>query len=200
MGNLTLLAAKLNAAVSNGPWAGTNGKRDALKKHDLLLLNRDLESFASEGWTDDSITRRTEDLVNKVAGIWAVPAGYTSSAVRDAARSSHAVDLSDLLSAGLLAAGQTIVPKAPNLRDRTGQILSDGRIDVDGQVFDTPSGAGYYLRKKSTNGWGFWLVDPKTKKSLASVRREYLEKSSLESNVIDDDDEDAGDDVADSPK
>src|SRR5439155_23182400 len=99
-----------------------------------------------------------------------------------------------------LAAGQTIVPKAPNLRDRTGQILSDGRIDVDGQVFDTPSGAGYYLRKKSTNGWGFWLVDPKTKKSFASVRREYIEKASLEANAIDDEDEDVGDDANDFQK
>ncbi len=199
LGNLTLLTAKLNGAVSNGPWAGDAGKKAALRKHDLLLLNRDLDSFSGEGWTDESITRRTEELIKRIVDIWTVPPGYKSSTVRDAARSSHSVDLSDLLSAGLLTVGQTVVPKMPNLRDRTGQILSDGRIDVDGQVFDTPSGAGYYLRKRSTNGWGFWLVDPNTKKSLASVRREYVEKSSLESNVIDDDDDDVGDDVIDSP-
>ncbi|PYS35713.1 MAG: hypothetical protein DMG14_26335 [Acidobacteria bacterium] len=80
----------------------------------------------------------------------------------------------------MINAGQTIVPKQPELRDRTGRILSDGRIEVDGQVFETPSGAGYYLRTRATNGWGFCLVDPNTKKSLASIRREYLEKSSLE--------------------
>jgi len=201
LGNLTLLTAKLNGAVSNGPWAGDTGKKEALRKHDLLLLNRDLDSFSGDGWTDESITRRTEELIRRIVDIWTVPPGYKSSTVRDAAVSIHSVDLSDLLSAGLLTAGQTIVPKALNLRDHTGQILSDGRIDIDGQVFETPSGAGYHLRKRSTNGWGFWLVDPQTKKSLASIRREYLEKSSLESSVIDDDDDDddAGDDVTDSP-
>ena len=77
-----------------------------------------------------------------------------------------------------------------DLRERTGQILSDGRIDVDGRLFDTPSGAGHYVRRKGTNGWRFWLLDPKTKKSLSSVRREYVERLSLESNVEEEDDND----------
>lgn len=199
LGNLTLLTGKLNGAVSNGPWAGENGKRAALRRHDLLLLNRDLDSFSPDEWTDDSITRRTEDLIKRVTDIWPVPPGYKSSTVRGTAPRFRSVDLLDLLSAGLLTAGQTIVPKAANLRGRTGQILSDGRIDIDGRVFDTPSGAGYHLRKRATNGWSFWLVDPKTKKSLASIRREYLEKSSLESNVIDDEDDNVGDDIPDAP-
>jgi hypothetical protein len=197
LGNLTLLTAKLNAAVSNGPWTGAAGKQIALKKHDLLILNRDLDSFSGDGWTDESITRRTASLIKNIVDIWSVPSGYKSSTVRDAPVSVHSVDLSELLSAGLLTSGQTIIPQALNLQEHVGQILSDGRIDIDGQVFDTPSGAGYHVRKRSTNGWSFWLVDPKTRKSLASVRREYLEKASLESNVVDDDDDGAGDDVTD---
>ena len=190
LGNLTLLTAKLNKAVSNGPWDGENGKRSELRKNDLLLLNRDLNGFSGNGWTDESITRRTGELINKIIDIWRVPPGYKSSTVRDAPASMHSVDLSDLLSAGLLASGQTIVPRMRDLRERTGQILSDGRIDVDGRLFDTPSGAGHYVRRKETNGWSFWLLDPKTKKSLFSVRREYVERLSLESNVEEEDDND----------
>ncbi|MCG3774328.1 MAG: hypothetical protein JW395_1147 [Nitrospira sp.] len=195
LGNLTLLNAKLNSAVSNGAWTGVAGKKAALKKYDLLILNRDLDSFASDGWTDESITRRTEALISIIRDIWSVPSGYKSSTKREAPLSSHSVDLAELLSAGSITAGQTIVPLALKLRDRVGQILSDGRIDIDGQLFDTPSGAGYYLRKKSTNGWSFWLVDPQTKRSLATVRREYVEKSSLESTALDEDDEEGGEDM-----
>ena len=191
LGNLTLLTAKLNAAVSNGPWSGDNGKKLALRKHDLLMLNRELESFSSDGWTDQAIIRRTQLLIDSICDIWRVPAGYRSSTVREAPVSQHPVDLSDLLSAGLLVAGQKIYPVALDLRDQMGQILSDGSIDVGGQVFDTPSGAGYHLRKRSTNGWSFWLVDRQTRKSLASIRREYREKASIESNAGEDDDEDS---------
>jgi hypothetical protein len=197
LGNLTLLTAKLNGAVSNGAWAGQNGKREALRKHDVLLLNRDLDSFSPDGWADDSITQRTEDLIKRIVDIWPVPAGHKSLTVRNTALSFHSVDLADLLSAGLINPGQMIAPKQQELRDRTGRVLSDGRIDIDGQVFETPSGAGYHLRKRATNGWSFWLVDPNTKKSLASIRREYLEKSSLESEAVDDDDDDAVDDISD---
>ena len=189
LGNLTLLTAKLNKAVSNGPWDGENGKRSELRKHDLLLLNRDLDGFSGNGWTDESIMRRTGELINKIIDIWRVPPGYKSSAVRDVAASMHSVDLSDLLSADLLASGQTLVPRMRDLQERTAQVLSDGRIDVDGRLFDTPSGAGYHVRGKATNGWSFWLIDPKTKKSLASVRREYIERLSLESNVVEDEDD-----------
>ena len=38
LGNLTLLTGKLNSAVSNGPWSGTNSKRAGLEGHDVLIL------------------------------------------------------------------------------------------------------------------------------------------------------------------
>jgi len=189
LGNLTLLTAKLNSAVSNGPWLGDTGKKAALKKHDLLILNRDLDSFSADGWTDAAIIKRTGALIQRVLDVWKVPPGYKSSTVRDVPLAGHSVDLSDLLSAGLITAGQKIFPQALNLREHIGQILPDGRIDADGQLFETPSGAAYHLRKKATNGWSFWLTDLQTKKSLASIRREYLEKASPESNLIDDDDD-----------
>ena len=189
LGNLTLLTAKLNSVVSNGPWLGDNGKKAALRRHDLLFLNRDLDSFSADGWSDAAIIERTGTLIQRVLDVWRVPPGYKSSTVRDIPLAGHSVDLLDLLSAGLITAGQKIFPKALNLREHIGQILSDGRIDAGGLVFETPSGAAYHLRKKATNGWSFWLTDLQTKKSLASIRRDYLEKASPDSNLIDDDDD-----------
>jgi hypothetical protein len=202
LGNLTLLTAKLNGDVSNSRWIGDKGKKAALRKYDVLILNRNLDLFSSDGWTDESIARRTETLISEIIDIWGVPSGYKSSTVRDVPRDVQSVDLSDLLSAGLLTAGQTIVPQPLSLRDQTGHVLSDGRIDINGRLFDTPSGAGHHVRKRSTNGWSFWLVDPQTGKSLASIRREYREKASLESDATDEDDDDdgAGDDVTNPPK
>lgn len=190
LGNLTLLTSKLNTKVSNGPWIGDHGKKAALVQHDLLLLNRELDSYGKSDWSDDAIANRTAALIGKVLAIWPVPPGHKSSTIRANTPSAHTVDLPELISAGLIIPGQVIVPKSTKLRDRIGCILSDGRIDIGGQVFDTPSGAGYYVRKRSTNGWSFWLVDVATKKSLASIRREYLEKSSLASDVGEEEEDD----------
>jgi len=197
-GNLTILSAKLNGRISNGPWLGETGKKAALRANDLLLLNRDLDSYCSTAWTDESIALRTSAVIDKLLSIWTVPPGYKSATVRAAVQSAHTVDLPELLSAGLVSVGQTIYPQSAALRERTGRILSDGRIDIGGMVFDTPSGAGYFLRKTHTNGWSFWLVDVGTKKSLASVRREYLERSSLITDMNDDEDE-QGDEPRPSP-
>jgi hypothetical protein len=188
-GNLTLLTAKLNSAVSNGPWLGVTGKKAALRKHDLLILNRDLDSFSAGDWTDETIIKRTQTLIEEILDVWNVPPGYKSSTMRAIPIAANSVDLSDLLSAGLITAGQKVFPQALNLREHIGQVLPDGGIDVGGNVFETPSGAAFHLRKKATNGWSFWLTDLQTKKSLASIRREYLEKAAPESNLIDDDDD-----------
>jgi Restriction Enzyme Adenine Methylase Associated len=99
----------------------------------------DLDSFSPDGWTDNSITERTDDLIKRIIDIWRVPAGHKSPTTRNTTLSFHSVDLADLLSAGLIAAGQTVVPKQQEFRDRRGQILSDGQIDIDRLVFDSPS-------------------------------------------------------------
>jgi hypothetical protein len=193
LGNLTLLTGKLNESVSNGPWQQQDderGKCITLREHDVLLINRDLDRYCEEGdWTDQSIEARTQKLVERIRNIWPVPPGHKSSTVRTASPVFHNVDLPDLLSDGLLSVGQTIFPSDRALRQHTGRILSDGRIEVDERVFDTPSGAGHYLRKRATNGWSFWLVDVETKKSLASLRREYLEKSGGGTNLIGEDED-----------
>jgi hypothetical protein len=45
---------------------------------------------------------------------------------------------------------------------------------VAGQIFESPSSAGIFIRKKSTNGWNFWRLDANGRRPLKTVRAEYL--------------------------
>ena len=75
LGNLTLLTRRLNSKVSNGPWAA---KRAALKEHDVLKLNMDLLDAGGELWNEESVRRRTNDVIQSIVEIWPVPAGHKS--------------------------------------------------------------------------------------------------------------------------
>ena len=55
-------------------------------------------------------------------------------------------------------------------------VLPDGRIDVDGHVFDTPSGAARWVSGKSENGWWFFNVGANDHRALAEVWNEYLDQ------------------------
>ncbi len=54
-----------------------------------------------------------------------------------------------------------------------------------------PSGAGAYVRAKRTNGWGFWLVDLSTGKSLKQVRAEYRDQMTVDGSGAEGEEEDA---------
>ena len=92
-------------------------------------------------------------------------------------REQHpAIDLevADLIGAGYLVAGQTLYSRPGKYGGHSGTILSDGRIEVAGQIFESPSSAGIFVRKKSTNGWNFWRLDANGRRPLKEVRAEYL--------------------------
>ncbi len=40
-------------------------------------------------------------------------------------------------------------------------IRRTGLISFDGKLYESPSGAGLAVRKKSTNGWAFWKYKDK---------------------------------------
>ena len=69
IGNLTLVTDKLNKSLSNGPW---REKREALKKHSILFLNRKLlpDDGAHEVWDESAIHKRSEELAGMIAEIW----------------------------------------------------------------------------------------------------------------------------------
>jgi hypothetical protein len=190
LGNLTLLTKKLNSTVSNGPWKGEHGKAAHLQEKDVLLLNSSLLAISADGWDERKINDRTKAMVDDVIDIWQVPKGHKSSALKREARVTIDDEVPDLLSAGYLTVGQTLYSGNSKHLGHTGTVLSDGRIDVNGQIFDSPSGAGYHLTKKATNGWSFWLVDLSTKKTLGQVREDYRDASSSGDGNIDNDSND----------
>src|SRR5262249_50312512 len=194
IGNLTLLASRLNAKVSNGPWLGENGKRHGLEGHDVMFLNRELLKTAGdkkqrEDWNDAAIRSRSDELSKYIIEIWPVPEGHRSEFSHEKVRPRQKLDLSDLLSAAWLKAGMSLFARRKKYSNSVATLLPDGRLDVGGIVYSAPSEAAKAITGKSTNGWWFFLVDQQSRRSLRQVRREYLE-----SFAVDLEDEESGDD------
>lgn len=177
LGNLTLLTTKLNSSVSNGPWTS---KSLELDKHDILLMNRQVRELGQDGWNEEHIESRTSKMIDAIISIWPVPAGHKSRIIQERAELQVKVGVIDLMTAGLISAGQTLYPKQHKHAGKVAQILDDGRIQTEDIIFDSLSLAGIQLRKRNTNGWTFWLVDEKTRKSMADLREEYRELIGLE--------------------
>jgi hypothetical protein len=191
-GNLTLLTGKLNSKVSNGPWLGDGGKRAGLEGHDVLFLNRELLHKAGNEWTDDSIRGRTRGLVEIILKVWPVPAGHRSSVARVRPGRRRKLQLLDLINGGALTPGMLLYPRQKKHAGLLATLLPDGRIEVGGMAFGSPSDAARKLTGHSINGWSFFLVDPGTRRSLRTVRNEYLDAM-----AVDAEDDDDGDDAED---
>jgi hypothetical protein len=190
IGNLTLLTSKLNTKVSNGPWLGSDGKRGGLERHDVLMLNRELLRKASDEWTDESLRLRTSELTEIVISIWPVPAGHRSPYIAAKPRRRKKIQVSDLIGAGALEPGITLFPRSKRFGERVATLLPDGRIEVNGKSFTSPSDAASAITGTQTNGWWFFLIDLSTRRSLRSVRRDYVDQL-----TVDVEDDETDDDV-----
>jgi len=75
MGNLTLLTAKLNDRISNGPFVEpeqeTDKKREC-EKHTILRVNDFIRR--RESWDEEAILERAAQLFNHAAVLWPLPA------------------------------------------------------------------------------------------------------------------------------
>lgn len=180
IGNLTLLTAKLNTKVSNGAWLGESGKKHALEAHDVLLLNRELLRNAGTSWADAGVRWRSDELSKCIVEIWPAPEGHRSGFAPENVRPRHKVDLSDLINAGCVQAGSLLFPRRKKFAESTATLLSDGRIDVRGAVYSSPSEAATAITGGPTNGWSFFLVDRQPRRSLKDVRLEYLESIAVD--------------------
>ncbi|MFE1328732.1 DUF262 domain-containing protein [Streptomyces sp. NPDC058741] len=89
---------------------------------------------------------------------------------------SRRIKLSELLDAGLINVGTVLTPSWEEY-DHVAAIDDQGRIVLDGQIHDTPSGAAN-AAGAGTNGWTFWLADtPEGQVSLADLRAALSEES-----------------------
>lgn len=189
LGNLTLLTSSLNSKVSNGPW---RDKKVALRKHDVLKMDSNLLDQAGDTWTDDKIKSRTQTMAKAIVEIWPVPAGHRSQFGRTAPEPpTHYVSLFDLIGSGLLEQGTTLYARRRAHAHRTATVLADGRIDIDGNVYDSPSGAAKAITGKQTNGWRFFLVEPGSTRSLRSLLQDYADQTTtdVEEDALEDDED-----------
>src|SRR6266536_3331451 len=82
----------------------------------------------------------------------------------------YGVSVKDLLAAGLLTPGTLLLPAQDDL-DAIAEVLPDGRIRLDEEIHDTPSGAGRAALGMATNGWTFWIADTaEGRRKLAELR------------------------------
>jgi hypothetical protein len=180
IGNLPLLTGKLNSTVSNGPWDGPAGKGSALKKHSVLKLNQQPLEQAGKGWEEEGIRTRGEHLIDVVLDIWTVPAGHRVEMTAIAHRPERKVTLADLIGAGMIDEGAMLHAPLGKFGGRTATVLSDGALDVNGLRHATPSAAARAVTKTQVNGWSFWLVDVKSKRSLKDLMQEYVEQRGVD--------------------
>jgi hypothetical protein len=115
-------------------------------------------------------------MLGAIVEIWPVPVGHTSGFGKSEERPKHRVGLADLIAAGLLEPGTTVYAKRQAFAGRTATILPDGRVDVDGEIYDTPSGAARSMTGKSENGWAFFRLSPTGRRSLSDLFQEYVDR------------------------
>jgi hypothetical protein len=182
-GNLTLLTAKLNSGVSNGPWTGADGKRKALEQHDVLMLNRRLLEHCVGAWDEAQILARSERLIDIILAIWSVPEGHRVSMTRTEHRPERKVEMVDLIGAGLIHEGATLYARRKRLGGLTATVLPDGALEVKGVRHTSPSAAAKAAARTSENGWKFWLLDLKTKRSLKDLVEEYVDQRGVDADL-----------------
>jgi alkylated DNA nucleotide flippase Atl1 len=168
LGNLTLLTEGLNSAVSNSAWST---KRQKVAKHDVFLLNRLFNDHATLVWDESTIDSRSHTMIEALLATWPVPDGHAGQVVHTAPTDQAWVELKHLIAAGLLTPGNRLLPRPGRWKATEAVVTKDGRLDLDGQVFDTPSGAGKHIKGAVTNGWVFWRLEDGRK--LADVRAVY---------------------------
>src|SRR5690606_6047666 len=140
-------------------------------KYDVLLLNRPFAETATQTWDEDSIDTRTAEMVGSLLSTWTVPKGHRGEVVHAVPSDQAWVEVKHLLAAGLLTAGTRLTPRPGDWQTAEAVVRDDGRLDVQGQVFDTPSGAGKHVKGAVTNGWWFWRLEDGRK--LADVRAAF---------------------------
>jgi len=126
--------------------------------------------------------------------LWAdppVPEGHVSAFAQTVERPRHKIEISDLLGAGLLEPGQKLIPRQAQFHDRVVTVLSDGRLEIDGTSFGSPSGAANYVTGVTRNGWTYFVFEGAPPKVLNDLWHEYVDLTSADADdsAVDDDDQ-----------
>lgn len=160
LGNLTLLMGSLNASVSNSPWLGENGKRAALNKHDVFLMNREIVERSADGWDEELIDARTAEMTTALLETWPVPAGHEGKVIDRGSRlSKSTLTYADLITANLLEVGAELVCANDKWPDARCEVLPGGQVRMGEKTYISPAAAARVVRGgRGGNAWYFWRV------------------------------------------
>jgi alkylated DNA nucleotide flippase Atl1 len=123
-----------------------------------LLLNSRLLSTWTGPWDETTINARSDALIDALLETWPVPADHVGAVVDPHEKSAGWIQVKHLVEAGLLEPGTVLSPRSGAWQPRTAVVREDGLLEVDGTTFDSPSGAGRFVKNAATNGWSFWRL------------------------------------------
>lgn len=84
------------------------------------------------------------------------------------------IQLSDLVAAGIVPVGATLVSTSRKWPSEA-RILEDGQIEIEGDAFESLSAAGTAAtRGTSVNGWNFWALGSPEGERLAEARERFV--------------------------
>jgi len=82
-----------------------------------------------------------------------------------------------------------LFPRRQKYSHRVATLLPDGRVEVDGVAFSSPSDAASAIAGKRTSGWWFFLTDQVSQRSLRNVRRDYIDAMAVDAQDDEPDDD-----------
>ena len=110
-------------------------------------------------------------MIDVLLTTWPVPEGHKGIVVDPHEKSSGWIQIKHLVDAGLLTPGTRLTSRQGTWGTGTAIVRQDGLLEVDGKTFETPSGAGGYVKGSVTNGWWFWSLPDGRR--LLDVRAAY---------------------------
>ena len=131
--------------------------------------------IAESGWDFWAIDSASGPTLNELrsslaSGAVSPPPSQAPHVNAPSAGLSQSGKLAGLLEAGLLSPGAKLVTRNPRWPGQ-GTVTAEGRIDVAGAIFFSPSGAAKALSgRKAEAGWDFWAVESADGPTLSELR------------------------------
>ena len=162
-----LLAGELIAKGTRDHTVETEYKplvEDALKEYINQRIKSRLEKAAMDEEGSDSQQRGAEESDDAAAvGTGTAEPGEAEREQPARKRRRSSVKMQDLVNAGLLHDGDKLISVSGQYQDVVATVRSDGKIEIEGQPYPSPSKAEAIITGYSRDGWTFWrLPDGRT--------------------------------------
>ncbi len=136
-------------------------------------MTRDVRQDHADSWDEEDIDTRGATMVDALLGTWPVPDGHEGH-VQQAVAVGAYTTIAQLVAAGILAPGTELLPRTDD--DATRAVVTEkGLLEVNGHLYDSPSGAVRGFVGHAVNGWYFWRLPDGRR--LKDLRDDYLRSS-----------------------